>query len=333
MRLIGRGRARSAIDKPLAIAGALAVTTLAVTACGTEPNAEPSGTYYLAAVDSLPAAQAGCFAILNGNVDATPYPPCAYLKRAFEATFDSSGASPALVLRAAVLSQSGDTSTWQLRMATTVKNGVIVMTPGPDYLSLKAEQTFLLPVAGTLVDGVLTLQMPDYGYDMEGGGNSGPVYGRPRRTMFMLTASGAMPPTTAVAPNYAAVAFAEFPASWCDEGTATVPGFCTDQAFTLTRSGSTWSIDYQRYYWRVVRTDTLGASSLHIDSLPLVQRGPYVALGKPLPPIPPPSAGGFPYYINFSATGSVVGTTLTLFPLYESSFGTNLPNPVILKVQ
>jgi hypothetical protein len=35
----------------------------------------------------------------------------------------------------------------------------------------------------------------------------------------------------------------------------------------------------------------------------------------------------------FSATGSLVGTTLTLFPMYESSLGTSLPNPVILKVR
>jgi hypothetical protein len=237
--------------------------------------------------------------------------------------FDSTGPVPELVVTARLRLPGGDTTVWEAALPAGVRNGTVQYDAGAITvpITLSDEQLFILPIAGTLVRGVLTLLLSTH----SGNGSltgEGPDYVRPAPTVFILTASGGLPTSPPLAPRYEGFSFNGSPTDDCPTE-ASPPGSCRHYSFTLAASGSAWAVDYHDAV--TVGADTLGSASLHISNLTIAQSHAFVRASTGSEPPGSP--------LRFDALGSVVGGTLTLFTNYWFLDGRPLASPIVLNAE
>lgn len=142
--------------------GACLVTAAlaALSGCGTEPADGSATVYRLAAMDGVTGTSLSCFAsyIQYAGGTSVRSGDCAVALRSLEVWFDCTGPAPTLVTTARVV-QDGEAATWQVAVPTTIRNNTIQYDFGTVAAPLTVQQLFVLPWAGTLVDGVLALRM------------------------------------------------------------------------------------------------------------------------------------------------------------------------------
>lgn len=194
------------------------VATAAVSAgaggCGTEPSGAEPGVCRLVEADSSTSGTIPCLASSWQYSGGTlvRQEDCDVALRSFEARFDSSGPTPEVVFTARVRLQDGDTAVWQIGISAGVRNNTIqddfdsVVDPFSD------EQTFITPLAGTFVGGVLTLLMPTF---TGSGLPDRTEYVRQDPSVFILTATGRLPSPSPMAGRYVGVSFSGLPADYC----------------------------------------------------------------------------------------------------------------------
>jgi hypothetical protein len=314
------------LRRGISFAWALTTTALgsALGACGTEPSDLLPRDYRLAAVDSVRAGTAPCFA------SSTRYSAgmvvdqgtCDIALRSLRARFDSTGPAPLLIVTARLQVQGGDTTTWEVGYPATVQHGAIQYGVGSaEPIALTSEQLFILPTAGTHAGGVLTLLMPTYSGSGSFSGN-GLDYFRASPSVFILTPTGALLGASALSPRYAALSFAGYPPAYCSMPTAGQGSVCRDQSFTLAADAGTWTVEYRST--TTVAGDTVGGASLHAANLTIRQVYSFVQVISPPPGYPP---------LAFDAVGSLAGATLTLFPRVQFLDGTQLPSPIVMSAR
>ena len=302
---------------------AMALAAAGMPGCGTEPSDANSVVYRLAAADSATTGGLQCFAsstqysggapIRSGNCDVT--------LRSLEAWFDSSGPNPALVVGAKVRLYDGDTTTWRVAIPATIQNYAIQYDFGPVTGPLTDEQVFVLPWTGTLVDGVLTLRMPNY---TNSGQPDRTEYARATPTVFVLTATGRPPRPSALARRYTAISIAALPMDYCDDDPADVPNRCLHRSFTLAASGTSWEASYDEL---VHRQDTLvGSVSWTVSNLTLAHPTAFVRVSSP---------GAWTIYnpSPFEAQGTLVGDILTLFADNRTLDGAVTLSPIVARAE
>lgn len=295
----------------LAIAAAFA----AAPGCGTEPPEGSAAVYRLAATDSSTGSSLPCFAssIQYSGGAVVRSGDCDVSLRRLEVRFDSTGPVPTLVVTARVL-QDGDTATWQAGVPATIQNSTIQydfsMVTGP----FTEQQAFVLPSAGTLVDGVLTLRMAN---SFSTGQPDRTEYFRLHPTVFILTPSGRPPGMAPLARRYTAFGFAGQPTDYCSVSTPDLPSRCFHTSFTLSSTGSSGVIEYESAVrWQ---TDTAGALYQSEASVTVAHPNAYVrVVSLETPSLYVPRA--------FEAEGSLVGDVLTLFTNTE-----HLSSPIVAR--
>ncbi len=311
------------LRRGISFAWALATTALgsALAACGTELSDLLPGDFRLAAADSVMTGTVPCFASSTrysaGIVVAQG--TCDIALRSLRARFDSTSPTPLLIVTARLQVQGGDTMTWEVGYPATVQNGAIQYGGGSgEPIALTSEQLFILPSAGTLAGGVLTLLMPTYSGSGSFSGN-GTDYFRASPSVFILTPTGAVLGASVLSPRYAGFSFAGYLPAYCFIPTAGQDSVCRDQSFTLAADAGTWTVEYRST--TTVAGDTVAGASLHAANLTIRQVDSFVHV---LPPAP----GDSP--LLFEAVGSLAGATLTLFPRVEFLDGTQLPSPIVM---
>jgi len=297
----------------LATAAALA----AAPGCGTEPAEGSSGAYVLAATDSSTGSSLPCFAssIQYSGGSVVRSGDCDVALRSLEARFDSAGPVPTLVVTARVV-QDGDTGTWQVGVPATIQNSTIQYDFSTVTGPFTDQQAFVLPWAGTLVDGVLTLRMAS---SFNSGQPDRTEYFRLHPTVFILTPAGRRPRLTPLARRYTAFAFAGLPTDYCSEGTPDLPSRCFHTSFTLSNTGSSALVEYEAAVrWQ---TDTAGDRYQAKASVMVAHRNTYVRVVSPeTPSLYVPRA--------FEAEGSLVGDVLTLFTYSE-----HFSSPIVARAE
>lgn len=313
-----RGRRGTLVNRALA-----AVLVAGAGACGTEPSEVEPGVYRLVAADSATSTTLACFASSShySGGELVSQGDCDVALRGFEARFDSTGPIPVLRFTARVRLEGGDTAAWEVGIPATVQNNVIqydfTTVTGP----LRDEEWFILPRAGTLVNGMLTLLMTT---SISTGQPDRTDYVRLDPSVFILTATGRPPPQSSLAPRYVGASFSGQPAEYCTLPTATLPSRCFHRSFSLTSSGSTWVAMYDELVTADV--DTLGGMSLTASELTVTHPNAFVRITSPGSDRP-----GLP--LRFGAEGSVAGGTLTLFTTYFSFDGTPLVSPIVANAE
>ena len=304
----------------------LAAVMAGVVGCGTEPSELEPGAYRLVAADGANSTTLACFASSSHYLggDLVGQGDCDVALRSFEARFDSSGPMPVLRVTARVRLQGGDTAAWQIGIPATVQNNVIeydfTTVTGP----LTDEEVFILPQAGTLVNGVLTFLMTEY---TASGQPDRTEYLRLDPSVFILTATGRPPPQSSLAPHYTGVSFSGQPAEYCTVPTATLPSRCFHRAFSLSSSGISWVATYDELV--TAGADTLGGMSVTASDLAVDHPNAFVRVYMPGPS--PPNTPGTPR--QFEAQGSIVGGILTLFTAYSSLDGSPLVSPIVANAE
>jgi hypothetical protein len=286
--------------------------------CGTEPSDDEPRRYQLVAADDASTGRIACFASTwryEGGVQVYQG-DCDVALRSFTARFDSAGPIPALVLAAGVTLEGGDTATWQVRVPTRVRNSTIEYDFSTVAEPFTAEQVFVLPLAGTLVDGVLTLLMATFSSN---GLPDRTEYVRQAPSVFILTTTGRPPASSALIGRYVGVAFAGMSPEHCN---AEVPSRCLHQSFTLSSDGSAWTALYDEVV--TAEADTLGGRSLEARNLMLTRTNGLVRITDDEP------SGSV---LHFEAKGWLVGSTLTLFPSFSFLNGSRLPSPIVSRAQ
>ena len=286
--------------------------------CGTEPSDDEPRGYQLVAADDGSTGPIACFASTTHYEDGVPVDQgeCDVALRSYTARLDSAGPIPELVLAAEVTLEGGITDTWQVRVPTRIRNSTIEYDFTTVTEPFTAEEVFVLPLGGTLADGVLTLLMPTFS-------NSGlpdrTEYLRLAPSIFILTLTGRPPASPALAGRYVGVAFAGMESGHCD---AQVPSRCLYRSFTLSSAGSAWAMLYDEVV--TAEGDTLGGKSLQAESLMLTRTNGFVRITDDEPPIS---------VLHFEARGSLAGSTLTLFPSFSFLDGSVLPSPIVARAQ
>lgn len=284
----------------LATAAALA----ALPGCGTEPADGSAAVYRLAAADGTTGTSLSCFASYVQYAGGTSVRSgdCAVALRSLEVRFDSAGPVPTLVATARVV-QDGEAATWQVAVPATISNNTIqydfTTVTGP----FSARQWFVLPWAGTLVDGVLTLRMANY--SPSSGEPDRTDYSRPHPTIFILTPTGQPPRVTRPARRYTGFGFDGQPTDYCTEDTPGLPGRCFHTSFTLSTTADSGIVEYtSEIRWKADSSLAYQfTSTVHVG---VARANAYVRVVSPdTPSIYVPRA--------FEAEGSVVGDVLTLF--------------------
>ena len=299
---------------------ATAALIVGVGGCGTEPSDGGPRVYRLVAVDSSVSGTVPCFASSWQYSDGAlvRQEDCDVSLRGFEARFDSAGPIPMLIFTASVRSKSGGAATWQIGIPTTIENNTIQYDFSSVETPYTAEQAFVVARAGTFVNGVLTLLMPQYS---SSGLPDRTEYFRQGPTVFALTADGRPLRPSALADRYVGVSFSGLPADYCTTATVSMPGRCFHRSFTLSSAGSPWLVDYHEVV--TADADTLGGMSLTDAGLTVVaHRNAFVRVSSSGPGQP----GDL---LRFDAQGFLVGRSLTLFTTYYSFDGTPLVSPII----
>jgi hypothetical protein len=312
---------------PSRLTAARFVVTAAVIAgagaCGTEPSDVDPGVYRLVSADSATTGTLTCFASswhYSGGA-LVGHEECDVALRSFEARFDSTGPIPKLVFTARVRLQNGDTAAWQIGLPATVQNNTIQYDPSGFVAPFTEEQTFITPWAGTFVAGVLTLLMPTFASSELPDRTE---YVRQDPSVFVLTAGGRPPSPSPLSARYAGVSFSGHPADFCTPGTVDLPSRCVHQSFTLTSSGSAWTAAYDEAV--TVDGDIVGGKSLTATSLSVAHPNAFIRVSSPGP-------GPEGTLLRFDAQGSLVGRTLTLFPIYNSLDGIPLVSPIVASAE
>ena len=278
------------------------VVLLYAAGCGTEPSDDVPGGYRLVAADDGSAGRIACFASTaryeaGGLVDQGE---CDVELRTYTARLDSAGPIPELVLAAEVVREGGITDTWAVRVPTRIRNSTIEYDFTTVTEPFTAEQVFILPLGGTLANGVLTLLMPTFS---SSGLPDRTEYLRPAPSIFVLTITGRPPASPALAGRYVGDAFAGTPAEQCD---TEVPSRCFHRTFTLSSAGQAWMALYDEVV--TAGQDTLGGRSLEAGNLRLTRTNGFVRITDDEPPIS---------VLHFEAKGALAGSTLTLFPTFS----------------
>ena len=293
------------------------VALLYAAACGTEPSddQEPR-SYRFVAADDGSTGRIACFASTSRYEDGVPVEQreCDVALRSYTARLDSAGSVPELVLTADVTLENGVTDTWQVRVPARIRNSTIEYDFSTVTEPFTAEQVFVLPLAGTLADGVLTLLMPTFSSN---GLPERTEYLRLAPSVFILSITGRPPVRSALARRYTGVAFAGIPPDHCD---AEVPSRCFHRSFTLSSAGSAWTALYVDVV--TVEGDTVGGKSLEASNLMLTQTNGFVRITDDEPPVS---------VLRFEARGSLTGMTLTLFPSFSFLDGSVLPSPIVAR--
>ena len=283
---------------------ALLATAAALAAgCGTEPGGGSAGAYHLAAMDGLRGTSLSCFAsyIQYAGGTSVRTGDCAVALRSLEVRFDSAGPLPTLVATARVV-QDGEAAIWEIAVPATIRNHTIQYDFSTVTGPMTEQQAFVLPRAGTLTDGVLTLRMTNFSATPQSDGFD---YWRSHPSVFILTPSGQPPRLARLARRYTGFAFDGQPTDYCTEDGPGLPSRCFHTSFTLSSAGDTGTVRYEsRVRWH---TDTALAGSYESRVSVLVDHpGAYVRVVSPdTPSVYVPRA--------FEAEGSVVGDVLTLF--------------------
>ena len=171
----------------------VAISTIAAAGgCGTEPSDAGPAVYRLAGADNTVSGTVECFASSwqyeGGGL--VRHGDCDVALQSFEATLDTTVPMPELVLTARVLLQDGGATTWRVSLPATVQNNTVQYDFDRFVDPLTSEQVFIAPVAGTLVDGVLTLLMR---VSSNNGLPDRTEYARLDPSVFVLTAMGTLP--------------------------------------------------------------------------------------------------------------------------------------------
>jgi hypothetical protein len=274
----------------------------ALSGCGTEPADGSATVYRLAAMDGVRGTSLSCFAsyIQYAGGTSVRSGDCAVALLSLEVRFDSTGPAPTLVTTARVV-QDGEAATWQVAVPTTIRNNTIQYDFGTVAAPLTAQQVFVLPWAGTVVDGVLTLRMANA---FSTGEPDRTDYFRLHPTVFILTPSGQPPRVTRPARRYTGFAFDGLPTDYCTEDAPGLPARCFHTSFSLTATADSGTVDYQSAVrWQ---TDTLASQFESRARVRVAHTNAYVQLVSPdTPSVLVPRA--------FEAEGSVIGDVLTLF--------------------
>lgn len=291
--------------------------------CSTEPSDGGPRVYRLVAADSSTSATLPCFASSwqYSSGALVRHGDCDVALRSFEARFDSTGPTPLVVFIARVRLQDGDTAAWQIGLPATVQNNTLQYDASGFVAPFTDEQTFITPLTGTFVGGVLTLLMPTFA------GSGLPdrtEYVRQDPSVFILTATGMMPSRSPLAARYAGVSFSGVPAEYCITATVAPTNSCVRRSFTFSSSGSSWVAAYDEVV--TVSGDTVAGMSLTASSLTVTHPNAFVRVSAP-----GPGQEGTP--LRFDAQGSLVGGTLTLFPSYFSLDGRPLVSPIVASAQ
>jgi hypothetical protein len=289
----------------------------AASGCGTDPGEGSAEVFRLAATDGSTGSSLRCFAssIQYSGGAVVRSGDCDVALRSLEVRFDSTGPVPALVVTARVL-QNGDTATWQARVPATVQNSTIQYDFSTVTEPFTDQEAFVLPWAGTLVDGVLTLRMAS---SYSSGQPDRTEYFRLHPTVFVLTPTGRLPRVTPLAQHYTAFAFAGLPTDYCSESTPELPSRCFHTSFTLMSTGGSGTVAYEAAVrWQ---TDTAGALYQSTVGVAVTHSNTYVRVVSPeTPPLHVPLA--------FEAEGSLVGDVLTLFTYTE-----HFSSPIVARAE
>jgi hypothetical protein len=291
--------------------------------CSTEPSDGEPGVYRLVAADSSTSGSIPCFASSwqYSSGALVRHEDCDVALRSFEARFDSTGPTPELVFTARVRLQDGDTAAWQIGIPATVQNNTIQYDFSAFVAPFTDQQTFITPLTGTFVGGVLTLLMPSF---TASGLPDRTEYVRQDPSVFVLTATGRLPSPSPLAAHYAGVSFSGLPADYCTTATVALPSRCFHRSFTLSSSGSSWVAAYDEVV--TAEGDTVGAMSLTASSLTVTHPNAFVRVSSP-----GPGTEGTP--LRFDAQGSLVRGTLTLFTTYYSFDGSRLVSPIVASAE
>ncbi len=294
------------------------IVLLHAAGCGTEPSDDEPRQYQLVAADDGSTSRIACFASTSRYEDGVPVEQreCDVGLRSLTAQLDSAGSIPELVLAADVTLEDGVTDTWQVRVPARIRNSTIEYDFSTVTEPFTAEELFILPLAGTLVDGALTLRMPTFG---SSGLPDRTEYLRLEPSVFILTISGRPPVSPAPAGRYVGTAFAGLEPDHCD---TEVPSRCFHRSFTLSSAGGAWAALYDDVV--IVEGDTVGGRSLEATNLMLTQANGFVHITDDEPPSS---------VLRFEARGSLIGATLTLFPTFSFLDGSVLPSPIVARAQ
>jgi hypothetical protein len=305
-----------------ASAFAMAAVIAAVGGCGTEPSDLVPGGYRLAAGEEVAGSAIACFASTWRYEGGSPIAQgdCDVALRSYEARFDSTGAVPTLVLSAQVRLESGETATWEIGIPTRVRNNVIEYDFSTVTAPLTPEQLFILPRAGTVVSGVLTLLMPTFA---SSGQPDRTEYFRQDPSVLLLTPTGRPPGPSTLAGRYTGVSFAGFTGEQCATPSIDQPNTCIHRSFTLTSGGGSWLAAYDQVV--TAEGDTVGGLSVTAGNLTVVVHpSSFVRVASPETEGP---------HLRFDAEGSLVSGTLTLFIASTLFDGTPVISPIVARAR